>query len=356
MTQQPIDTHQENERLRTRLQQAETLLRAFRWGDGDAPGGRHAASDANQVRVSEIRYRRLFEASHDGIVIIDPDTRKIIDANPFMTKLLGYSLGDLIGMEIFEIGLFSDAQANQDMFETLKAAGQIRYENLPLQSEDGTLREVEVVANRYAENGHSVIQFNIPDITERRLVQKALTDSDKRFRLALENSPITVFEQDLDLRYTWIYNPKLGYAANSVIGMTDADLMDAFVAGQLTTIKRVVLETGQSVRQDVTVAPVGKSKSYFNLTVEPRQAPDGRIDGIVCTSVDITDQKHAEVELRKSEARQAFLLKLSDALRAEAGAEAMTARAIQMLFQHMKLDRCYVGIYRLAENIGEFSH
>jgi PAS domain S-box-containing protein len=57
------------------------------------------------MRVSEIRYRRLFEAAHDGVLLIDPGTCKIIDANPFMTLLLGYPRDQLIGKELFEIGL-----------------------------------------------------------------------------------------------------------------------------------------------------------------------------------------------------------------------------------------------------------
>ena len=337
--QQPVDILRENERLRNQLQQMEDVVRAIRSGDVDALVDQHAASEANRLQVSEIRYRRLFEAAHDGILIVDPDTRKIIDANPFMINLLGYSLAELIGMEIFEIGLFSDAKANKDMFQTLKATGQIRYEDLPLQTEDGALREVEVVANRYDENNHSVIQFNVRDITERRQAQKALTDSDKRFRLALDNSPITVFEQDIDLRYTWIYNPKLGYAASSFIGRTDAELMEAAHARQLTTIKRGVLKTGQSVSRDVTVAAPGTPESHFNLTVEPRRGTDGQIEGIMCTAVDLTERKHAEAALRDREALQAFVLKLSDALRAEPSAEAMSGRALRMLFDEMRLDR-----------------
>ena len=354
--QQPEDMLEENEQLRNRLQVAEDLVRALRSNDVEISVDHLASSAANRLRVSEIRYRRLFEAAHDGILIVDPDTRKFIDANPFMIKLLGYSLAELVGMEVFEIGLFSDAQANKDMFEALKASGQIRYENLPLQSEDGALREVEVVANSYAENGHSVIQFNIRDITERRQAQKALADSDNRFRLALHNSPITVFEQDLDLRYTWIYNPKLGYAASSVIGRIDAELMEAAHARQLTTIKRGVLETGQSVSRDVTVAAPGSLESHFNLTVEPRRGPDGQIGGIICTAVDLTERKLAEATMREREELQAFVLKLSDALRGEPSAEAMSERALRMLFDYMRLDRCYVKTYRLAEDIGEIPH
>ena len=71
---------------------------------------------------------------------------------------------------------------------------------------------------------------------------------------------------------------------------------------------------------------------------------------------DITARKLAEATLRENEERQAFLLRLSDALRAEASAEAMTERALRMLFEQMRLDRCYVGIYRLAEDTGAFPH
>ena len=87
------------------------------------------------LRTSEIRYRRLFEAAHDGVLILDPATRKIVDANPFMTTLLGYPRDQLIGMELYQIGFLADAQASRDMFQTLTATRQVRYENLPLQNQ-----------------------------------------------------------------------------------------------------------------------------------------------------------------------------------------------------------------------------
>ncbi len=121
-----------------------------------------------EVLVSEIRYRRLFETAHDGILLLDPVTCKIIDANPFMTKMLGYPHDQLIGKELFEIGLLADEAASREMVRKLKQENQVRYENLPLESLDGRHQEVEVVANLYDENDRPVIQFNIRDITERK--------------------------------------------------------------------------------------------------------------------------------------------------------------------------------------------
>ena len=130
------------------------------------PGDR--ATDYDQLRISEIRYRRLFEAAQDGVLLIDPYTCKITDANPFMTRLLGYTHDQLVGKELFEIGLLKDELASREMFAALKANGQVRYEDLPLESRDGGHQEVEVVANVYDEDCRPVIQCNIRDITVRK--------------------------------------------------------------------------------------------------------------------------------------------------------------------------------------------
>lgn len=126
----------------------------------------------NKVSVSEIRYRRLFETAHDGVLIIEPGTREIIDANPFMTQMLGYPHDQLVGKELFEIGLLKDQDESQEMVRKLKRYNQVRYENLPLRSREGRLQEVEVVANLYDENGSPVIQCNIRDITDRKRAEE----------------------------------------------------------------------------------------------------------------------------------------------------------------------------------------
>jgi PAS domain S-box-containing protein len=126
----------------------------------------------DKVRVSEIRYRRLFEAAHDGVLLLDPVTGKIIEANPFMSQMLSYPHDYLIGKELYEIGLLKDAGASQEMFRKLKSANEVRYDNLPLEGRDGQHQEVEVVANLYDENGRPVIQCNIRDITERKRAEE----------------------------------------------------------------------------------------------------------------------------------------------------------------------------------------
>jgi PAS domain S-box-containing protein len=124
------------------------------------------------LRTSEIRYRRLFEAARDGILILDAATLKITDVNPFMTELLGYSRNEFLGKELWEIGLFSDKEASQQAFRELQVKGYLRYEDLPLQSTGGRVRQVEFVSNVYEEDSHQVIQCNIRDITDRKRAEE----------------------------------------------------------------------------------------------------------------------------------------------------------------------------------------
>ena len=126
------------------------------------------------MRTSEIRYRRLFEAARDGILIVDPVTRKITDANPFMTELLGYTREELVGKELWEIGLIKDENASRAAFRELQKNNFVRYENLPLESKAGRRHEVEFVSNLYKEDGRKVIQCNVRDITERKRAEMAL--------------------------------------------------------------------------------------------------------------------------------------------------------------------------------------
>ena len=139
-----------------------------------------------RVRMSEIRFRRIFEAAHDGVLILDSLTRKIKDANPFITNLLGYTREELLGKELWQIGLLKDEQSSHAAFRELQQNRQVRYEDLPLQTKSGEKREVEVMANCYDENHTQVIQCNIRDITDRKRSEQAVRES--REQLAAELS------------------------------------------------------------------------------------------------------------------------------------------------------------------------
>ena len=154
------------------------------------------------LRSSEIRYRRLFEAAHDGILLLDPVRRTITDANPFMTTLLGYTHAELLGKELWEIGLLKDEAASQAAFRELQEKGFIRYEDLPLETKTGERREVEFVSNLYQEDASDVIQCNVRDITERKQAEMALAEARMEIGRHAETLEKTVEERTRQLRET----------------------------------------------------------------------------------------------------------------------------------------------------------
>ncbi|HLO33590.1 MAG TPA: diguanylate cyclase [Anaerolineales bacterium] len=120
------------------------------------------------LEESEARYRRLFETAKDGILILDGDTGRITDANPFLQDMLGYSKSELIGKALWEIGPVKNITASQEAMRQLQYKEYIRYEDIPLETKAGERRQVEFVSNVYQVNGWRVIQCNIRDITARK--------------------------------------------------------------------------------------------------------------------------------------------------------------------------------------------
>ena len=173
---------EENATIRARLADLEDKLANRAFGDGrELPESEIAERKRIQValKVSEVRYRRLFETAEDGILILDADTGRITDANPYVQELLEYSRGELVGKMLWEIGPFRDIKASRGAFRRLQRKEYIRYDNLPLETKGRQRRYVEFVSNVYQENGTRVIQCNIRDITPRHNVEQTLANASK---------------------------------------------------------------------------------------------------------------------------------------------------------------------------------
>ena len=245
------------------------------------------------MKDSEVRYRRLFQTAKDGILILDADTGKVIDANPFMTTLLGYSHAEFLGKELWEIGLFRDIKESQAAYQKLKERGFVRYENLPLQTRSGQKVEVEFVSNVYSENDRQVVQCNIRDITERSRLQRltqeqaaALADLDHRkdeflamLSHELRNPLAPILNASLLLRLQSNRN-RLQGIENPVIHQS-AIIIDAQV-GQLARIVDELLEVSR-----ITTGRIQLQKERIALGVV--------VENAVATVHSLIDQRKHEI-------------------------------------------------------------
>lgn len=248
------------------------------------------------LRESEDRYRALAEASHDMISLLDADGQ-IRYTNQFAAAQFGALPQELIGKNIADI--FPPEVAARQLANIRKtlAEGEPLYVEAPVRFGGSPIWLGSWLTPTSIQQGKAALIAS-RDITERKRAEEALRESEERFRLALENSPIVVFNQDLELRYTWVYNPHPGFTPETVLGKTDAELLSAEDAAHLTQIKRRVVETGVTAREQVRTT-IGGEAFFYDLTVEPVRGAAGKIVGVTCASVDTTAQSRAEEEIRK---------------------------------------------------------
>lgn len=153
--------------------------------------GKAKKKEVQTLKESELRYRRLFEAAQDGILILDANTGSITDVNPFLEKLLGYTEEEFISKKLWEVGAFKDIKASKNAFLALQKNEYIRYKDLPLRAKNGNLIQVEFVSNVYKEGHVKVIQCNIRDITERKQVQDVMKKNEVILKELSVRDPLT---------------------------------------------------------------------------------------------------------------------------------------------------------------------
>lgn len=229
---------------------------------------------ATELIASELRYRRLFEAARDGILVLDPESGKIIDVNPYLVEFLGYTREEIIGKELYEIGLLKDGAANQAAFHELQAVGYIRYEGLPLQTKDGRRVDVEFVSNLYAEGDERVIQCNIRDITARKLHDDALSDAkDRRMQRTLE------LETLVGLR-----------TAELLLSNAQLETFVYSIAHDLRAPLRAMQGFSQLLVQDCATALNDEGRNYANFINTAAQTMDNLLGDLLAFSK-ISQQK-----------------------------------------------------------------
>ncbi len=137
---------------------------------------------------------------------------------------------------------------------------------------------------------------------ERKRTEEALRQSEERFQVALKHSPIAVFNQDRDLRYTWMYNPQLPLPMSEQLGKTATDLFSPEEAARITEVRRRVLETGVGSRDEIQVTCEGR-KYYFDTTTEPVLDSAGAVIGLTGARMDVTELREANEALREAKRR-----------------------------------------------------
>lgn len=170
---------------------------------------------------SEMRYRRLFETAKDGIMLIQAETGRIEDVNPFFMEMLGYSSEDCLGMQLWDIGSFKAVEKIKESFHELQKKEYVRYKEMPLVTKDGRNIHVEFVSNIYSVDNKKIIQYNIRDITERHEIEREFHRYAEEIEDLYNHTPCGYHSVDKNGIFARINNTELswlGYSREEIVG------------------------------------------------------------------------------------------------------------------------------------------
>ena len=276
-----------------------------------------------KLKDSELRYRRLFEAAQDGILILDAETGMIDDVNPYLLKMLGYSRDEFVKKKLWEMGAFKDIEASQDAFQALQENEYIRYEDLPLKAKNGRLIQAEFVSNVYLVGNERVIQCNIRDITARKRAEEALLKAGALQNAIFNSANFSSIATDAK-GVIQIFN----VGAERMLGYTAADVMNKITPADISDPQEVIARAeALSVELETPITPgfealvfkasrgiediyeltyIRKDGSRFPAVVSVTALRDdqGTILGYLLIGTDNTARKQAEEALLKAGALQ----------------------------------------------------
>ena len=311
----------------------ETLIRATQgWRDGNSSARAGLADRTSEIgqlghafdamaetleareralRGSERHLRAVLDSLPAFIGVLTPEG-VVLHVNDAARAIAGLPAEDIIGRPFEETGWWPPGSRERDRLREAvarAARGEASRFDAPVRRAGARTITIDIGLTPMLDVEGRVTHLIASgiDITERKRTEEALRVANERFRTALRNSGVVVFNQDRELRYQWIHDPAQGYTTEPVIGRTDREIFpDQRDAERLITIKRRVLETGEGAREEILIHGQGRP-FYYDLTVDPLRGTDGAILGVTCAAVDVTERKQAEADLRRAreEAEQA---------------------------------------------------
>ncbi len=281
--------------------------------------------------MAESKFRCLFEHANDSIFIIDPQSRRFLDANENAAKRLGYTKDELLQLTIDDIDHPQSAARNADILAELRTSGNIVFEHVHIRK-DGTHMPVEISSCLIHDGNREVIQGIVRDITQRkqaeqenlrvqreleRLVKNRtaeLSESERLLRDLYENAPATYLSVDLAdgaiLRYNKALIELLGYQTDELQTMNFFDCF-ADAPDGLAQARRLLqqIRYGHSVQaMEAQMKRKDGELPWVTISAAPKTNTADGAKEVRITVIDISDHKLAEENLRHSEARIRHLL------------------------------------------------
>ncbi len=295
----------------------EVFVSLMRNGQGKPVGFRGTNRDITKnkkiqeaLRLSEERYHNMFEYNKAVMLLIDPDTARIIDANLSACFYYGYQKEELLAKKMTEINTASPEEIQEEMNRARLEERSHFYFNHRLAS--GIIRPVEVFSGPLEIGGKQLLYSIIHDITERRKAEDELLRSEEKYRTIIQNMVDAYFESDLDGRFTFANEntcSTLGYSLDELVHFDYRKFTTPETGEKVREVYQRTLQTGTpTTLVDYEIICRDGTILTHQLNVGLMRDAAGNPIGFRSVSRDVTRRRKAEEELRRSEEKYRTIL------------------------------------------------
>ncbi len=269
-----------------------------------------------RLKKSERRYRNLFQNHHAVMLLIDPLTGDIINANKAACAYYGYTLDEITGLKISDINILSSDKVRSEM--QLAKSKQCLQFFFKHRLADGQIRDVEVFSGPIFTEDRELLYSIVYDITERKRAERALKESEQLHRAIGETIPYGVWVTDASGYCT--------YASPSFLDMVGMTMDQIQQFGWLHLLPPEDLEptknhwlhcvlTGEAFEHEHRFKSKDGSCRSVLAIGRPVRDEEGNIINWAGLNLDITGRKKMETDLRESRAKlEAALASMTDAV------------------------------------------
>lgn len=249
-------------------------------------------------KESESRYRAFFDLSPDLMAVSDLETGCLLDVNRAFERWSGYSRSEVIGKATVDLALWPDPKTRREVMDRIVGGSAGFATDVKLTTRNGAIRDVNL-AGHVGEMGGKKVLFTVAhDVTERRLVEEALRESEERFRKFADEATsegIIVHHRgrilDVNLRFAEMF----GYERSELIGMDPL----APIAPECREMVRSYLQV--AYERSYEACGIRKDGTVFPMEVHAKSMPlHGQMVRVAAVR-DLSERKRAEEALGRSE-------------------------------------------------------
>jgi PAS domain S-box-containing protein len=258
---------------------------------------------ANHILASEALFRAMIIAAPEAVCVYDPETRKILDANPYMTQWLGYEPEELVGLEIDKVQV-PDSLGPQEECAGEGSEGPHRSPGPRYRKKDGSLVEVECTKANILYGDHIRELVFVRDITARKRAEEALREHLSFLQTLIDTIPSPIFYKNVEGIYLGcnkVLTDFLGLPKEEIIGKSVYDVYSKDLANKYSKMDAALFRQPGVQIYDFSMDRADGARRDINFHKATYSTADGTLAGLVGVMIDITERKQAEESLRDNE-------------------------------------------------------